>query len=88
MHASTREKQAGRTAAAAEAGAFRHVLVVDDEEELRRMLVLLLKSRGYEATAVASGEQALAELGERAYDVVLSDIRMPKLAGLELVDEI
>ena len=52
------------------------------------MLVLLLKSRGYEATAVASGEQALAELGERAYDVVLSDIRMPKLDGLELVDEI
>jgi len=88
LHASTREKQAGRTAAGAETGAFRHVLVVDDEEELRRMLVLLLKSRGYEATAVASGEQALAELGERAYDVVLSDIRMPKLGGLELVDEI
>ena len=52
------------------------------------MLVLLLKREGYEATAVASGEQALAELDARPYDVVLSDIRMPKLGGLELVDEI
>ncbi|HEY2749149.1 MAG TPA: sigma-54 dependent transcriptional regulator [Polyangia bacterium] len=69
-------------------GPLRHVLVVDDEADLRRMLVLLLKSKGYEATAVASGEQALAELAARSYDVVLSDIRMPKLDGLELMDEI
>jgi two-component system response regulator AtoC len=88
LQARTTEKQAGRTPPAEGTGALRHVLVVDDEEELRRMLVLLLKSRGYEATAVSSGEQALAELAERRYDVVLSDIRMPKLGGLELIDEI
>ncbi len=64
------------------------MLVVDDEESLRHMLVVLLKREGYEATAVASGEQALAELALKPYDVVLSDIRMPKLGGLELVDEI
>jgi two-component system response regulator AtoC len=52
------------------------------------MLVVLLKREGYHATAVASGEQALLELAARSYDVVLSDIRMPKLGGLELVDEI
>ena len=67
---------------------LRHVLVVDDEESLRHMLTVLLKREGYEAIAVASGEQALAELEQRPYDVVLSDIRMPKLGGLELVDEI
>jgi two-component system, NtrC family, response regulator AtoC len=92
LHASTREKQAGRATPASgpkhDAGALRHVLVVDDEEALRHMLVLLLKSKGYEATAVGSGEQALAELAKRNYDVVLSDIRMPKLDGLELMDEI
>ncbi|MCA1664630.1 MAG: sigma-54 dependent transcriptional regulator [Myxococcales bacterium] len=55
---------------------------------MRHMLTVLLKREGYEATAVASGEQALAELEQRRYDVVLSDIRMPKLGGLELVDEI
>ena len=93
MHASTRDKQAGRTPAPAGWANLgdrpvRHVLIVDDEADLRRMLVLLFKSRGYEPTAVASGEQALAELAERPYDVVLSDIRMPKLDGLELIDEI
>jgi two-component system response regulator AtoC len=88
LHASSREKQAGRTAPVGGAGALRHVLVVDDEESLRHMLIVLLKREGYEATAVASGEQALAELEQRPYDVVLSDIRMPKLGGLELVDEI
>ena len=69
-------------------GSLRQVLVVDDEESLRHMLVVLLKREGYEATAVGSGEQALAELAQRSYDVVISDIRMPKLGGLELVDEI
>jgi two-component system response regulator AtoC len=68
--------------------AVRHVLVVDDEESLRHMLVVLLTREGYQATAVGSGESALAELGLRPYDVVLSDIRMPKLGGLELMEEI
>ena len=82
--------EAGRTHGGAGNGAtaLRHVLVVDDEESLRHMLTVLLKREGYDATAVASGEQALAELEQRPYDVVLSDIRMPKLGGLELVDEI
>src|SRR5437016_4366073 len=66
----------------------RHILVVDDEESLRHMLVVLLQREGYQATAVGSGESALAELTQRPYDVVLSDIRMPKLSGLELMDEI
>jgi two-component system response regulator AtoC len=68
--------------------ALQRILVVDDEESLRHMLVLFLKREGYDAVAVSSGEQALAELDKRPYDVVLSDIRMPKLGGLELVDEI
>jgi two-component system response regulator AtoC len=66
----------------------RHVLVVDDEEGLRHMLVVLLAREGYQATAAGSAEQALAELERKPYDVVLSDIRMPKLDGLALVDEI
>ncbi len=67
---------------------LRHVLVVDDEESLRHMLVVLLQREGYAATAVSSGEGALAELSRRPFDVVLSDIRMPKLGGLELLAEI
>jgi len=74
--------------AGADGRAIRRILVVDDEESLRHMLVVLLKREGYEATAVSSGTQALAELGQATYDVVISDIRMPELSGLELVDEI
>ena len=89
MQASThRPSRVSGAAVGAEPGALRQVLVVDDEESLRHMLVVLLKREGYHATAVASGEQALLELAARSYDVVLSDIRMPKLGGLELVDEI
>jgi two-component system, NtrC family, response regulator AtoC len=70
------------------AGPLKRVLVVDDEESLRHMLVVLLKREGYEPTAVPSGESALAELAQQPYDVVISDVRMPKLGGLELVDEV
>ena len=52
------------------------------------MLTVLLKREGFEPTAVASAEAALAELDRRAYDVVISDIRMPRLSGLQLVDAI
>ena len=52
------------------------------------MLTVLLKREGFEPTAVGSAEAALAELEQRAFDVVLSDIRMPRLSGLELVDKI
>jgi two-component system response regulator AtoC len=88
LHASTTEKQAGRAAPVTASGGRRHVLIVDDEESIRHMLAVLLAKEGYETTAVASGEEALVELGARPYDVVLADIRMPKLGGLELVDEL
>jgi two-component system response regulator AtoC len=66
----------------------RQVLLVDDEEPLRHMLGVLLAREGYQVTAVGSAAQALAELAQRQFDVVLSDIRMPQLGGLELLDEI
>ena len=49
------------------------------------MLVLLLQKEGYQATAAASGTAALAELSQRPYDVVFSDIRMPGIDSLELL---
>mgnify|MGYP000852626093 CR=1 FL=1 len=66
----------------------RHVLVVDDEEGIRHMLAVLLAREGYQVTAAASAAQAIAELLRRPYDVVLADIRMPGITGLELTDEI
>jgi two-component system response regulator AtoC len=67
---------------------YRRVLVVDDEENLRHMLSVLLKREGYEVSSVPHGEAALLELQAHAYDVVLADVRMPRMGGLELLEEL
>src|SRR5712672_848748 len=63
----------------------RRVLIADDEESIRHVLVELLEERGYEVGAVADGEQALRELAARDYDALVTDVRMPKMNGLDLV---
>ncbi|RMG94089.1 MAG: sigma-54-dependent Fis family transcriptional regulator [Deltaproteobacteria bacterium] len=65
---------------------FVRVLVVDDDPAVREMLELLLSRAGYEVVTADSGEAALAQLEQRAVDVVLSDVRMPGMGGLALVD--
>lgn len=61
------------------------VLVVDDDEAVGRVLAALLTQDGHRATWVSSGEAALAILEKRAFDLVISDVRMPGLSGLELL---
>ena len=63
------------------------VLVVDDEREMAEMLADGLCDRGYEATAAASSEEALARLGEDAFDALVTDLRMPHVDGLALLAE-
>jgi len=64
---------------------FNNVLVVDDEESMRHLLTVILTDRGYEVRAVSNGEDALRELSSRDYDLVLSDVRMPRMDGLALL---
>jgi CheY-like chemotaxis protein len=59
------------------------VLVVDDEPEVRFVLTEFLESRGYEVTAAESGPQALAMVEEVAPHVVLLDVTMPEMDGME-----
>ncbi len=59
------------------------VLLVDDEERFRQNLKKMLTAHGLTVTAVGSGEEALAELARQPYDVMLLDMRMPGLSGLE-----
>ncbi len=66
-------------------GTFQSVLVVDDEVSIRHVLTLVLTANGYEVRAVGDGEEALKELQARPYDVMISDVRMPKLDGLALL---
>jgi two-component system response regulator AtoC len=64
---------------------MRRVLVVDDEENLRLVLRTLLKRQGYEVETAASGEEALAMVDAFGPDVILTDVRMPKMGGLDLL---
>jgi EAL domain-containing protein (putative c-di-GMP-specific phosphodiesterase class I) len=61
------------------------VLVADDERTLARSLARVLIGAGYEVTIVADGAAALEALAQRDYDVVLSDIHMPGVSGVELL---
>jgi len=65
--------------------AFQNVLVVDDEESMRHLLTVILSDRGYDVRAVSNGEDALRELATRDYDLVLSDVRMPRMDGVALL---
>jgi two-component system response regulator AtoC len=62
------------------------VLLVDDEEGLRQHLADSLTQQGYDVVTACDGEQALAIIAEQSFDVVLSDVRMPRLDGWGLLD--
>jgi two-component system response regulator AtoC len=64
---------------------LRTILIADDEESIRHVLVTLLEERGYSVRAVSDGQEALQELSAREYDALLTDVRMPRLGGLDLV---
>ena len=64
------------------------ILVVDDEPSVRLAIKLLLKHDGHEVQAVDSGEQALAMLDQRKFDLVLTDFCMPGIRGDEMVARI
>ncbi|XXT23430.1 sigma-54 dependent transcriptional regulator [Sorangium sp. So ce429] len=64
---------------------MRRVLVVDDEENLRLVVRTFLKRDGYEVEAVSSGEEALVMVETFGPDVILTDVRMPKMGGLDLL---
>lgn len=66
----------------------RRVLVVDDEPEAREVLREYLKEKGFDTLAVAGGEEALAEMPNFRPDVVLLDIAMPRMTGVEALKRI
>jgi len=64
------------------------ILIAEDEERMRRLLGMLLGNRGHELILCADGEEALAKFDERPADIVITDLRLPKVSGLEVVQGI
>src|SRR5215475_2943528 len=63
-----------------------HILVVDDEEAIREVVSTMLESRGYNCTAVSNGRQAQECVRKQTPDLVLSDMIMPEMDGIKLLE--
>ncbi|HUF22919.1 MAG TPA: ATP-binding protein [Vicinamibacterales bacterium] len=72
----------------AAAGVDLHALVVDDEAGVRSLVARLLARRGYRVTQAEDGEAALRHFDREVFDLVLCDVRMPRLNGRRLFSEV
>jgi two-component system response regulator PilR (NtrC family) len=61
------------------------ILVVDDEQSLRDVLSIMLKRAGYAVTSAMDGEEAIELLNKEIFDLVITDLRMPKIDGMEVL---
>ncbi len=61
------------------------ILVVDDEESIREFLEIMLKKEGYEVTTAEDGAKAKEILTKKSFDMIISDMQMPNLTGIELL---
>jgi DNA-binding NtrC family response regulator len=62
------------------------ILIVEDRDSLRRMLERALGAEGYEVSAAADGRAGILLLAERAFDFVLTDLKLPDVSGLEVLE--
>ncbi|MCK4419101.1 sigma-54-dependent Fis family transcriptional regulator [Candidatus Aerophobetes bacterium] len=64
------------------------ILVVDDEAKMRRVLQIILQKEGYEAVTAKDGREALQKAEKENFDLVLTDMKMPGLSGIDLLKRI
>ena len=64
------------------------VLVIDDEQSIIETLSVLLKKEGFEVLAALSGTEGIERFGELKPDLVLTDVRMPKVSGDDVLEAI
>jgi DNA-binding NtrC family response regulator len=64
------------------------ILIVDDNREIRTILSEYLKEEGYFADGAGDGKEALARHGQSPFDLVITDLNMPGMTGIELIKEI
>ncbi len=66
----------------------KRILAIDDDGLVRKSLEILLKEAGYEAVVAASGQEALGFLVQRHFDLLITDIRMPGMDGLQVIQAV
>lgn len=64
------------------------ILVIDDDPSIRNMLAIVLKKSGFDVTCTESGKTALEKLKKETFDLVISDIKMPDISGIDLLKKI
>ena len=64
------------------------ILVVDDEESIREFLDIMLRKEGYEVTLAEDGAKAIDTLKKKSFDLVISDMQMPQVTGMELLKHV
>ena len=61
------------------------ILVVDDEKSMRDFLAIMLKKEGYQVHLADNGKTALNTINKNVFDVVICDIRLPDIGGIEIL---
>lgn len=63
------------------------ILIADDEQEIRNSLSIVLREEGFRCTAVADGGAAIEALKEHSFDILITDLKMPKADGIEVLEQ-
>src|SRR5687767_12917327 len=81
------DTQAPGYATPAGSGSISRVLVVDDERSMRELLSIVLKRDGYEVLVADDGARAIQMLKKQRVDILITDIRMPQMGGVDVLRE-
>ena len=63
------------------------ILIADDERTIRETVSMILSEEGYDTDAVSNGKEALKLLEQKNYDILITDIKMPEMDGMELINQ-
>jgi len=63
----------------------KRILVVEDDEEMRSLLKDFIEAEGFEIDSVSNGSEAFRKLAKESFDLIITDVRMPGLTGLDIL---
>ncbi len=63
----------------------KRIMIIEDDSEMRSLLIDFLQEDGYEVDSAGNGSEALLKLTQSPFDLIISDIRMPGLTGLDIL---